>query len=50
MNRLTSGLNVRTSEGYLSLVDRLPVAIDKHTIRNMFRIPYDHFCMVMTKA
>ncbi len=50
MNRLDSGLNVRTSEGYLSLIDGLPVAVDQHTIRNMFRIPYDHFCMVMTKA
>lgn len=48
-NKLDSGLNVRTAEGYLELVAGLPVLIDTRTYRDFFRIPYDHFCMVLVR-
>ncbi len=49
-NKLDSGLNVRTAEGYLSLVSGLPATIDTRTYRDFFRIPYDHFCMILAKT
>ena len=48
-NKLDSGLNVRTAEGYLSLVEGLPVAVETTLYRDFFRIPYDHFCMTLRR-
>jgi SAM-dependent methyltransferase len=47
-NKLDSGLNVRTAEGYLDLVKGLPVAVETRTYRDLLRVPYDHFCMTLT--
>lgn len=44
---LDSGRNVRTAEGYLGLVDRLPVAVETRRYSDLSRVPYDHFCMVL---
>lgn len=47
---LDSGLNVRTTEGYLSLAQNLPVQIQTRLFRNLLRVPYDHFCMILTRT
>lgn len=49
LNKLDSGLNIRTPEGYLRLIEGLPVSVEVKTFRDYLRIPYDHFCMTMTK-
>jgi len=49
LNKLDSGLNVRSENGYRSLVKDLPVTVEGTTFRDLLRIPYDHFSMVMTK-
>jgi SAM-dependent methyltransferase len=49
LNKLDSGLNVRSENGYRSLAKDLPVTVDGTTYRDLLRIPYDHFSMVMTK-
>lgn len=46
---LDSGLNVRTPEGYLALTSGLPVEIETLVFRDLLRIPYDHFSMVLTR-
>ncbi len=48
--RLDSGLNVRHASGYLQLVEDLPVTVEHQVFRDFLRIPYDHFCMTLTKA
>ncbi len=48
-NKLNSGLNVRTAEGYLRLAEGLDVNVESRTYRDLFRIPYDHFCMTLTR-
>ncbi len=49
LNRLDSGQNVRTPEGYQSLVDGLPVDVECKVFRNLIRLPYDYFCMALTR-
>lgn len=49
LNKLDSGLNVRSKEGYLNLTTDLPVTVENTTYRDLLRIPYDHFSMVLTK-
>lgn len=49
LNKLDSGLNVRTEAGYRRLAEDLPLAIEGKVYRDLLRIPYDHFSMVMTK-
>ena len=49
MIKLDSGLNVRRAEGYLALAEGLPVQIESNIYRDFLRIPYDHFCMTLTK-
>lgn len=49
LNKLDSGLNVRSEEGYLSLTTDLPVTVESTIYRDLLRIPYDHFSMIMTK-
>jgi SAM-dependent methyltransferase len=50
LNKLDSGLNVRAAQGYLDLVEGLPVRFEVRTFHNLFRVPYDHFCMTLTRA
>lgn len=49
LNKLDSGLNVRTEEGYLDLLQGLPVSARGRIYRDLLRVPYDHFCMELTK-
>ncbi len=46
---LDSGLNVRTPEGYLALAQNLPVSVETRLFTDLLRVPYDHFCMIMTR-
>ena len=48
VNRLDSGLNVRTPEQYEALVAHLPLYAESRLYRDLLRIPYDHFCMTLT--
>jgi SAM-dependent methyltransferase len=50
LNRLDSGLNVRSADGYRRLAANLPVAVEERTYRDLLRIPYDHFSMILTKS
>ena len=50
LNKLDSGLNVRRASEYRRLVTGLPVSIEERLYRNLLRIPYDHFSMILTKA
>lgn len=47
VNRLDSGLNVRTPEQYTNLVAHLPLRVEPRIYRDLLRIPYDHFCMTL---
>jgi SAM-dependent methyltransferase len=47
LNKLDSGLNVRTAQGYLGLLKDLPVKVETRTYRDLLRVPYDHFCMTL---
>jgi hypothetical protein len=49
LNKLDSGLNVRFEAEYRDLAAGLPVTIDGKVYRDLLRIPYDHFSMVLTK-
>ena len=49
LNKLDSGQNVRTAEGYLSLADGLRVKVESRIYRDLLSIPYDHFSMTLTK-
>ena len=49
LNKLDSGLNIRSESGYRRLAKGLPVTVDGTTYRDLLRIPYDHFSMVMIK-
>lgn len=46
LNALDSGLNVRTPEGYVDLLNGLGFEVETHVFHNLLRIPYDHFIMV----
>jgi ubiquinone/menaquinone biosynthesis C-methylase UbiE len=46
LNRLDSGMNIRTPEGYVSLLDGLSLDVQTRTLNNLIRVPYDHFVMV----
>ena len=50
LNKLDSGLNVRFEAGYRDLVAGLPVAVEGRLYRDLLRIPYDHFSMILTKS
>lgn len=49
INSLDSGLNVRTPEQYVDLTSDLSLHIETHIYRDLLRIPYDHFCMSLTR-
>jgi len=48
LNWLDSGMNIRTPEGYASLLEGLSVDFQARTLNNLLRVPYDHFIMVGT--
>lgn len=50
LNKLDSGLNVRFAGDYRSLVAGLPVSVEERLYRDLLRIPYDHFSMILTKS
>lgn len=49
LKKLDSGLNIRTADGYFRLAEGLPFAIETRIFRNHLRVPYDHFCMILTR-
>jgi SAM-dependent methyltransferase len=50
LNKLDSGLNVRFAGEYRRLVADLPVSVEERLYRDLLRIPYDHFSMILTKS
>ncbi|KYG98544.1 hypothetical protein SE91_08540 [Bradyrhizobium sp. DOA1] len=46
INNLDSGMNIRTPEGYLSLMSGLGYNIQARIFHDLLRVPYDHFVMV----
>lgn len=50
LNRLDSGLNIRTSEQYQALLAGLPYEIETRLYHDLLAVPYDHFCMTLTRA
>ena len=46
INKLDSGTNIRTPEGYLRLLGGLGFDIQTHIFNDLLRIPYDHFIMI----
>jgi SAM-dependent methyltransferase len=49
-NKLDSGINIRTPEGYLKLLDGLGFEVQTRIFSDLLRIPYDHFVMVIRSA
>lgn len=47
INRLDSGLNIRTPAGYLKLLDGEGFDIQTRIFHDLLRVPYDHFTMVV---
>jgi SAM-dependent methyltransferase len=50
LNKFDSGLNVRFAADYRRLAEGLPVSIEEKLYRDLLRIPYDHFSMILTKS
>jgi SAM-dependent methyltransferase len=50
INKLDSGTNIRTPEGYLRLLGGLGFDIQTRVFNNLLRIPYDHFVMIARNA
>jgi SAM-dependent methyltransferase len=50
MNKLDSGINVRTPDGYLGLLSGLKFNIQTRIFDDLLRIPYDHFVMIARNA
>jgi ubiquinone/menaquinone biosynthesis C-methylase UbiE len=46
INKLDSGTNIRTPEGYLALLNGLGFDIKTRVFNDLLRIPYDHFIMI----
>jgi ubiquinone/menaquinone biosynthesis C-methylase UbiE len=46
INKLDSGTNIRTPEGYLRLLVGLGFDIQTRVFNDLLRIPYDHFIMI----
>jgi SAM-dependent methyltransferase len=46
INKLDSGINIRTPEGYLGLPSGLGFEIQARIFDDFLRIPYDHFVMI----
>jgi ubiquinone/menaquinone biosynthesis C-methylase UbiE len=50
VNKLDSGMNIRTPEGYLKLLSGLGFDVQTRVFNDLLRIPYDHFVMVVRNA
>lgn len=50
INKLDSGINIRTPEGYLGLLSGLGFDIQTRIFDDLLRIPYDHFVMIARNA
>ena len=50
INKLDSGINIRTPEGYLGLLSGLGFDIRTRIFDDLLRIPYDHFVMIARNA
>lgn len=50
VNKMDSGINIRTPEGYLKLLNGLGFEIQARIFNDLLRIPYDHFVMVVRNA
>jgi SAM-dependent methyltransferase len=50
VNKLDSGINIRTPEGYLKLLSGLSFDVQTRIFNDLLRIPYDHFVMVARNA
>jgi ubiquinone/menaquinone biosynthesis C-methylase UbiE len=50
INKLDSGINIRTPEGYLGLLSGLGFDIQTRVFHDLLRIPYDHFIMIAHNA
>lgn len=50
INKLDSGTNIRSPEGYLSLLGGLGFNVQSQVFNNLLRIPYDHFTMIARHA
>jgi ubiquinone/menaquinone biosynthesis C-methylase UbiE len=46
INYLDSGINIRTPEGYLGLLNGMGLDIHTLILKDLLRIPYDHFIMI----
>jgi SAM-dependent methyltransferase len=49
LNRMDSGLNIRTPEHYLRLLDTLSLDVRTMILNDLLRVPYDHFIMVASR-
>lgn len=49
-NALDSGVNIRTPDGYLRLLDGLGLTVETRTFHDLLRIPYDHFVMIARRS
>lgn len=50
INKLDSGVNIRTPEGYLELLSGLGFDLQTRVFNDLLRIPYDHFIMIARNA
>ena len=48
LNKLDSGLNIRSVDSYVALTAGLPVAVGSRVFRDLLQVPYDHFSMTLT--
>jgi len=46
INKLDSGMNIRTPEGYLRLLNGLGFEVQTRVFHDLLRIPYDHVVMI----
>jgi SAM-dependent methyltransferase len=46
INKLDSGINIRTPEGYFGLLSGLGLDLQTYVFNDLLRIPYDHFIMI----
>lgn len=50
INKLDSGMNIRTPEGYLKLLNGLNYEVQTRVFHDLLRIPYDHIVMTAHKG
>ena len=50
INKLDSGTNIRTPEGYLRLLSGMGFDIQTRLFNDLLRVPYDHFIMIARNA